>query len=360
MKKILIANIFGIGDVLFTTPLITDLKREPGDISVDYLCNSRARPVVECNPDIDGILVYEKDEFAALWKKSPFSCVRAFYSFFSSIRKKRYDTVFDFTLSREFGLLFALAGIKQRVGLDYKRRGVFLTRKIPLTGFDNKHVVEYYRDLLKFVNINSPTGKLRLVPDEEEILWARGYLEEKALRKGKLAAVVPGGGASWGNQSFRKRWGKEGFIRAADILMANGVNVAILGDRSENCICVEVSGGMKTMPQITENNLTLKRYIALLSLCDLVLCNDGGPLHIAAALGVKTVSIFGPVDEKVYGPYPPSSGHRVIKAVDIHCGPCYNRFKLPECAYDHKCLRDISPEIVAEACMDLLAQGEEV
>ena len=98
--------------------------------------------------------------------------------------------------------------------------------------------------------------------------------------------------------------------------------------------------------------LPLKEYMAILGSCDLVLCNDGGPLHIAVALGAKTVSIFGPVDERVYGPYPPSNRNKVIKA-GLSCQPCYDRFKLPECENDNRCVTDIDPEHVANSCLEL-------
>ncbi|MFH1552543.1 MAG: glycosyltransferase family 9 protein [Candidatus Omnitrophota bacterium] len=357
MKRVLVANIFGIGDVLFTTPLIANLKKEIEGISVDYLCNARARDIVESNPDVDEIFVYEKDFFVKLWGESRLRCLKALYELFSVVRRKRYDAVFDFTLSREFGLFFTLAGIPRRIGLDYKNRGLFLTEKVPLLGFEDRHVIEYYLDLLRPIGEAVSIKEMQLVPCEDTLEWARTFLEEKGARGAHaIVAVIPGGGASWGGKASRKRWGAGGFSRAADILAANGVKIALLGDPSETDLCRDVAGGMKEHIAIVENSLTLKQYIALLSQCDLVLCNDGGPLHVAGALGVKTVSIFGPVDDKIYGPYPTSDRHRVIKAREVPCRPCYNRFKLPECVYENKCLTGIDPETVAEACLKLLGQ----
>jgi ADP-heptose:LPS heptosyltransferase len=88
---------------------------------------------------------------------------------------------------------------------------------------------------------------------------------------------------------------------------------------------------------------SLLQMAALLQLCRLAIVNDGGPLHIAVAAGVKTASIFGPVDPVVYGPYP-SEGHIVIKK-GLACQPCYRQFRKADCSH-LSCLRDLSVEEV--------------
>jgi heptosyltransferase-2 len=356
MKRILVANIFGIGDVLFTTPLIASLKREMTGVEIDYLCNARTKAAVESVPDVDRIFVYEKDDLVDLWKKSKVACLKGVYGLFTDIRRRKYDAVFDFTLSREFGFFFTLAGIPRRIGLDYKKRGSFLTDKFAFSGFAGRHVVEYYLDLLRSLDVSPSMNRLQLIPAEKLREWAVSYLRERGAGEEPRVAVVPGGGASWGIHASRKRWSPEGFSRAADILAARGVAVVILGDASETDLCRKTAEMMSAKPLAVENGLKLEEYIALLNACDLVLCNDGGPLHLAVALRVKTVSIFGPVDDKVYGPYPPSAGNRVITASEIPCRPCYDRFKLPECEYDSRCLTDIDPEKVADTCMELLRE----
>jgi ADP-heptose:LPS heptosyltransferase len=85
---------------------------------------------------------------------------------------------------------------------------------------------------------------------------------------------------------------------------------------------------------------------ALFGKCRMVICSEGGPLHIAVSQGVKTISIFGPVDEKTHGPYPKSEKNIVLTS-DISCRPCYRKFKLPECD-TRKCLEDVSVDTVLE------------
>ncbi|MFH1837589.1 MAG: glycosyltransferase family 9 protein [Candidatus Omnitrophota bacterium] len=356
MKKILIANIFGIGDVLFTTPLISNLKKKDPDIKIDYMCNIRTMDIVNHISGIDDIYVYEKDVFTQIWGESKVRFLKAAQGLFNEIREQKYDVLFDFTLSRELGLFFKLAGIKRRVGLDYKKRGVFLTDKIPFDGFKERHVIEYYLDYLKPFEIDASLKDMKLFVDEISQETILSLLREKGVDEnaGPLVAIIPGGGASWGRDASKKRWTADGFAQAADLLMDKGTSVAVLGDAEEADLCRNIAGKMKKSPALSVNNFTLPDYIAFLNACDLVLCNDGGPLHIAGALGVKTVSIFGPVDEKVYGPYPESEDHIVVKDQDITCRPCYNRFKLPECKSDHICFTGVSPEKVSEACWGLI------
>ncbi len=353
MKRILIANIFGIGDVLFTTALIPNIKKAYPEVSIDYLCNARVREALQCVPGIDRIYVYEKDDLVNLWKISKKRWFEEIRELFSFIRGGKYNAVFDFTLSKKFGMLFFLAGIKKRIGLNYRNRGIFLNRKKTLRGFSVRHVVEYYLDLLELLDISSKSRKMSLVPEDNDLKWARRLLKDSGC-DGSVAAVIPGGGASWGSQASRKRWHPKGFSIASDMLSDKGVSTVVLGDLSEEILCREVSGRMKSPPRLILNDLSLKRYIAFLSVCDIVLCNDGGPLHIAVALGGKTVSIFGPVDANVYGPYPDSKKHIVITAAGCGCRPCYDRFKLPDCVFNNRCITNIEPERVAKACIDLI------
>ena len=355
MKKILIANIFGIGDVLFTTPLISNIKMTLRGSEVDYLCNARTKDVIGSNPDVDEVFVYEKDDFVRLWETSKISCIKALWELFTSIRNKKYDAVFDFTLSRKFGLAFLLSGIPKRIGLDYKKRGLFLTNKIPLRGFEKRHVTEYYLDLLRFLDVPKSMNKLELSVTESDLEWAGNHLKGRVKEGVPLIAIIPGGGASWGVRASRKRWTSSGFLKVAELLTAQGDQVMILGDPSEKELCEEIAGKMSSGPVLVENSLTMKEYMALLAKCDLVVCNDGGPLHLAVALGTSTVSVFGPVDEGVYGPYPASEKHRVITVPDLECRPCYNRFKLPECEYDNRCIIDISAERVFKSSLELVS-----
>ncbi len=352
--KILITNPFGIGDVLFTTPIISNIKRQLNDAKIGYLCNRRVAALLEGDPRIYKLFVYEKDEFRGLWQQSKCKCVKEIRHLFSDIKSEKFDYVLDFSLAGEFAFFLWLSGIKKRIGYDYKKRAKFLNKKIPLGGFKNRHVIEYYLDLLRFLDVKPVDKNIKIFMSENEKRKAADFLKSNAINPGdKTVAVIPGGGASWGKDSYRKHYPADRFAAVCDkLIKEQGAKIIVSGSLKEKKLVDKVVGNMKEKPSLVTAALPLKEFMAVLSQCRLLFCNDGGPLHIAAGLGIRTVSIFGPVDEKIYGPYPPNKKHRVI-TVDIECRPCYKNFKVPGCK-NRRCLQDLQPEEVFQACVGQL------
>jgi ADP-heptose:LPS heptosyltransferase len=173
MKKILIFNPFGIGDVLFTTPLIRNLKENFKNISLVYLCNRRTYPLLKNNVFLDKVWVFEKDEWRELAKKSKKLFLEELIVFFKKIKKEKFDCLFDFSLNAQYGFFFKLTRIRTRIGFDFKKRGRFLTHKIELPfGYKDKHVAYYYSELLKFLGISAKNYKF-------DLFLPKDYLEEK-------------------------------------------------------------------------------------------------------------------------------------------------------------------------------------
>ena len=133
--NILIINPFGVGDVLFSTPLISNIKAQHPGCYIGYICNIRTKEILETNPDVAGIFVFERDEYRALWRHSKVNCVKKICAFWKEIKKRRFDIVIDLSLGKEYAFLCWLAGIKERRGFNYKGRGRFLTHKIRIKNF---------------------------------------------------------------------------------------------------------------------------------------------------------------------------------------------------------------------------------
>lgn len=354
LKYILIINPFGIGDVLFSTALVEVIGRQVEGCHIGFLCNRRTEALLKNNPLIDWIFVFEKDEFRNLWKGSKIKCIGKFMSLLKEIKDKRFDTVFDLSLSRRFGFFTWLIGIPRRIGFNYKNRGIFLTDKIDIKGYHDKHIVEYYLDLLRSVNLNPTANYLMLYVTDADKKWAKDFLTAREVKDGDLViGVVPGGGASWGKDAGIKQWKKEGFAQVADQLIEkHNAKVIIFGDKNEADICEEVKNNMRNKPIMAYGETTLLQFAALIGMCNLVIANDGGPLHVAVAMGPGTVGIFGPVDEKVYGQYPPNAKHKAVKS-NLECQPCYRNFKLKDCDI-RRCLDAIAPEDVLKAAEEVL------
>ena len=170
--RVLIVNPFGIGDVIFTTPIIRAIKNTSRDTFVGYLCNKRTKPVLDRNPYINTTFEYEKDDYRALWKESKIKCLKTFFDFLGEIKRNNFDLVIDLSLAKHYAFLAWFLGIKKRVGFNYKKRGRYLTHKVKLKSYEKKHVVEYYLDLLKLLNITPGNIKLDFFLNHDDQILA--------------------------------------------------------------------------------------------------------------------------------------------------------------------------------------------
>ncbi|PIQ89387.1 MAG: hypothetical protein COV72_03330 [Candidatus Omnitrophica bacterium CG11_big_fil_rev_8_21_14_0_20_42_13] len=354
-KKVIIINPFGIGDVLFSTPVIENVKISYPDSFIGYVCNARTAPIFYSNPKVDKVFIYEKDDWRSLWHKSKFRCVIAFIKFLWQIKKCNFDLAIDLSLGRHYSFFLWLLGVKKRYGFNYKKRGFFLTDKIGMEGYQKKHVIEYYLDLLRFMNLEPVETKPKVYINRQDRLWAEEFLKKRGVSKNCLIGIVPGGGVSWGKAVDIRRWSKDKFSQLADAIIDKfPADVIIFGGASEVNLCKEVAAMMKHQPIQIAGETTLMQFAALLSMCDVVVANDGGPLHLSVAAGVKTVSLFGPVDERVYGQYPNDPNVHKIIMKNLSCRPCYNKFRMPPCRNAKECLSGIAVDEVLCAVKDLL------
>jgi len=353
--RILIINPFGIGDVLFTTPLIKSLRAQFKGSFIGFICNSRVAPVLSHNKNLNEVFIFDKGDYKELWRRSKTRCIGQFLKFLKQIRSRKFDVAIDLSLGHQYAFFLALLGVPVRIGYNFKNRGRFLTHKIDISGYHDKHIVEYYLDLLNLLYAEQPLYKnLEIFIPDEDLKWADAFLTKNGIKHGqKILAVIPGGGASWGKSAVYKRWPTEYFAQAADSLIDKyGVEIIFMGNNDDSGLCDSALKSMRNKAVSACGKTNLLQFAALLKRCELAICNDGGPLHMAVATGTKTVSIFGPVDENVYGPYPPGAGHIVVKE-DIDCMPCYQEFKFRQCA-DRRCLVNIMPQDVLKAAESLL------
>jgi lipopolysaccharide heptosyltransferase II len=355
--KILIVNPFGIGDVIFSTPLVEILKKSCPQNSVNYLCNRKVSDLLRTNPNLDKVFVYEKDDYRQAWKLSKIEFMKMVLSLLGAIRREKFDMAIDLSLGSQYGMFLKILGVKRRIGFNYRNRGRFLTEKIEMDGFNDKHVVEYHLDVLKILGVDVKKYKIkpRVYLTEDDAARVGRILEDTNVAEGDLViGLVPGCGASWGPDARYRHWGIKKFASLADKIMEKyGAKIILLGDSKDVEICKTVQGLVGGRTIMLCGKTTIGESLGLLSRCRLVVTNEGGPLHMAIGLGVRTVSIFGPVNERIYGPYPTSPDHIVISKSGIPCRPCYRKFKFKPCA-DTVCLDKIEVEDVLEGVDRLL------
>lgn len=355
--NILIVNPYGIGDCLFATPLLHSLKDAfPGN-KIGFLCNKRTGQLLRNNPFIDEIFIYERDEFKRLESVSWFAWFKEFASFIRRLRKAKFDLAIDLSLATPFGFFLFLAGIKKRLGYNYKNRGFYLTQSINLIAYDAKHMVDYYNGLLGLLNLTPKYRDMELYLGKEDIAYAQNLLGENNIDSlSPVISIAPGGGASWGKEAYLKYWPADNYkILIHKILEKYNAAIIIVGDLADRNLLGEVDERVINL----SGKITLAQTAAFIQKADLFIGNDGGLLHMAVALGKKTLSFFGPVDPLVYGPYPQAPHRHIAVKKTLECSPCYRKFRLSPCQRNRECLESINVTEALKAVEELLARKEQ-
>jgi len=356
-SSFLVINTFGIGDVLFSTPLLRNLHNNFPAAKIYYLCNKKTAPILKVNPLIQKVFIYERDEFVAEQKKSFFAGIRKYQRFISEIRKEKIDCAIDLSLNTPFGLFALLAGIKKRYGLDYKKRSKFLTRKVEIDGFIDKPVADYYLDTLKLLDIPVNRCNLEVYTDSDSREWTEQFFRKNGISKEQLViGIAPCGGDAFGKDNYLRRWPPERFSLLIDRLIGESkAKIFIFAGPKEKNDINGIINLLKDKKDVFEfSDASLEITVALVERCGLFISNDTGILRFADGLNKKIVALYGPIDEKVYGPYPVQDGRVAVLKKDLPCRPCYNKFRLAGCSNDKKCLKDITVDDVLSAAKKLL------
>ncbi|MGH9658262.1 MAG: lipopolysaccharide heptosyltransferase II, partial [Bryobacteraceae bacterium] len=265
-----------------------------------------------------------------------------------SLRDERFDCAILLQNAFEAALVARLAGIPRRIGYDRDGRRWLLTGAVPVPkpGEIPRHERFYYLELLR------RAGLIERIPAVEEIRLdgAAQAASEGARRFAEAGIHTPvvgvSPGAAYGNA---KRWLASHFAQAA-AQTAGGSTVAVFGSTGERELCREVAESLRRLGVPVRDfagETTLRAFIDMAAACRLYLTNDSGSMHIASALGVPTVAIFGSTDDSTTGPTGPLA--RVVRE-PVECSPCLLR----ECPIDHRCMTRVPPERVVRVARELL------
>ncbi|MEK7680368.1 MAG: lipopolysaccharide heptosyltransferase II, partial [Deltaproteobacteria bacterium] len=241
-----------------------------------------------------------------------------------------------------------LAGIPERVGYARDLRSLFLTKAIAVTPeIKKRHQVFYYYNIVKELGGKVPTDPSpRIYIGREDAEWADFFIKKNSLSSSVIVGAAPG--ASYGPA---KRWPAEAYAEVLSRLSSVGCVPIIFGGPEDAETCKAVSEKVRGKHLNLAGGVTLRQFMAILSRLGVFITNDSGPMHIASALGVATVAIFGSTDPTLTGPLSANSMVLIKKA---DCSPCFDRV----CAKGHyRCLSSITVDEVFEAADTLLRAG---
>jgi heptosyltransferase-2 len=283
-------------------------------------------------PFIDKVWSEEKPTGFADWKR----IMRA-------IRENEFDLGLLLPNSFESALMMFLGRVPQRIGYRTDARDWMLTNSIaPIK--DSRHQVQYYLDLVNVLTSTQIRPSIEIQATSDERATARRLLNAEGISNDKPFLVL-NPGAAYGSA---KRWHEDRFAAVAETLSVElGMHVALIGSESERSIGEQIRDRMTQPAAVLTGKTSLETLIGVLAESSLMITNDSGPMHIASALGIPTVAVFGSTDERVTGPCGPRT--RVVKRA-VECSPCLLR----KCPIDHRCMNAVTIEDVCSAARALL------
>ena len=329
IRKVLVIRLDRIGDMVITTPIFRALKEKWPDVQVTALTNPVNKNIVINNPFIDCILVYDRENM----HKS----LNSRLIFFRSIREKKFDLVIDPYLDYELKTSFItrFLGKKFRLGFEFAGRGICYNIRYNPNVFpvstEKRHMIDYYLDLVTCLGIEAKQKEPEIFLSTDEKENAYKLLEKAEVDpESKIIGIHPGGNYQ------SQRWPIKRFAAISDHLITNyNAKVVLFAGQAEKQLLSEFRDCAVKTP-IFLCDLSLREFMSTLSHCSLLLCNNSGPLHIATALNIPTVSTMGPTIP--YHWWPCGNNHIVLRE-DLDCSPC----KKGICK-THECMEQIKTE----------------
>lgn len=341
LKKILVRAPNWIGDAVMCLPALRALKALYPGAGITVLARPLVHAVFENNPDCKDLIEYDS--------KGRHKGIKGRLRLSGEIRRRGFDMAVLFQNAFDAAFISFISRIPKRVGYARDLRTRLLTMPIPVSPeILKRHQVYYYLNIIEALGggpVRDPAPRIAL--SEEERTWAMGFLEKNGVWDKMLVGASPG--ASYGPA---KRWAPGHFASALDRLADHlGAVPVIFGGLEDMEACSDVSGRLKAKHLNLAGMLDLRQFMAVLSETALFITNDSGPMHIAAALQVPTVAIFGSTDKDLTGPVSKTS---VTITKDLECSPCFKR----ECAFGHyECLENVSAGEVFTAGAGLLKRN---
>lgn len=335
-QRVLIIMPNWIGDAVMAQPLLQLLHAQDPDIQIDVLATAWVAQVVRAMPEVSEVIQAPFRHGALQLSER--------LAFAGELRQRKYNAAYVLPNTLKFALLPWLAGIPLRVGYKGESRYGLINRM----HFDDKNhprpMTRFY-GALAFPPVKEFTTaipKPKLVVENQDVVAVLDAFSLSQSRR--LVIFAPG--AEFGNA---KRWPAEYFSLLGQRLQSADPNVQfiLMGSAKDTEVCTEVQSGLPDA-QVLAGKTDLFQAISLIAAADLIVSNDSGLLHIASSLNRPVAAIYGPTDPMHA---PPFSDMSFSFSYPIECAPCKQR----ECPLGHhQCMRNLSPESVAEPVLKRL------
>jgi heptosyltransferase-2 len=339
-RRILIVRTDRIGDVLLSTPVIKALRYHYPDAYIAMMVSPYAKDTIEGNPYLDKVIIYDKDGKHKSWQRS--------IKFAHNLKKKKFDLAIILHPTNRVHLVTFFAGIPKRVGYGLKL-GFLLTDRLKHNKhLGQQHELEYNLDLLKYLGIEPQDKSLFMPIKPESEKWVHQLLEQENIKESdKLLAIHPGASCP------SKVWPNERFAQVADRLAEKyRFKVIIVSGSKDVTLAQNLADKMQQTAINLGGKTSVSQLASILKRCRLFISNDSGPVHVASAVGVPVISIFGRnqpgLSPKRWGPTGKSD--RVLHKKEAGCIECLAH----NCVKDFICLKAITVDDVLKVADEIL------
>lgn len=331
IRRAVVRGVSWVGDAVMTIPALRELRRVLPHAHLTLATRRWAEGIFADADYLDALLIEDQSK----------GSLRTLLKQRQRWRAERFDLAVILPNSFQSAFVAFAAGVSHRLGYAIDNRGLLLTHPVALPAWrQSTHEVYYYLHLIaelerlltgdEQVSNRAPADAIFVSSSRQAN--ARQFLAARGARLDRpLVALCPGS-----TNSRAKRWPTDRFAALADCLINEAnVEVAIIGSAEEKDVTDAVVSQMNHRPLVLTGHTDLSMSVAVLSLVDLLVSNDTGPAHIAAALGRPTLAVFGPTDPIRTRPF--SAAGEVLREPPA-CAPCMLR----DCPIDHRCMTAIS------------------
>ena len=356
-RKILVVQPSWVGDAVMATPMLRALRELYPAAEISYLLRRYVKEIFTGMPWVDRLITFRTGRTKAKAGKGLFDLA-------ARLRSAKFDLAILLPNSFKTALICKMARIKKVVGYDRDGRGFLLSDKLlPVKErgkFVPSPIVKYYLGLSQYLGSKNRDLTLKLFVTNADRREADGVFasaslgaeQDRPAQQGRPPLILLNPGAQYG---AAKCWLPENFAALGDRFAEElGATVLISASPKERRIVDAIRHRMKRPPvDLSTHGLTLGALKEIVRRCDLMVTNDTGPRHIAAAMDVPVVTIFGPTHPEWTEIY--YAKERQV-AVKVFCGPCQKK----TCPLDHRCMTRVTPAMVFDAAMQLLPQNNNV
>lgn len=343
--KILIRATNWVGDAIMALPALRAVRRKFPEAQIAIVARPYVADIYRGQEICDELVTYNP--------RGAHAGLRGRERLARELRARAFDVALLLQNAFDAAWLAWRAGITERIGYARDGRSLLLTKRIavPKSGEIPPHEQFYYLELLRRAGWSDSLPAesfVRLRVSAEDHQRAEGTLRAAGARPG-ITRVAIGAGASYGSA---KCWPPERFSEFVNRFRQHAdAEVILFGTAAERTVSEAISAGIHGTPISLAGETSIADLPALLSCCQLFVGNDSGAMHVAAAVGLPVVAIFGPTDPHGTAPITP---HCTVVQEKPYCSPCFLR----RCPIDHRCMTRVMPEAVEAAARSWLASAE--